>query len=189
MLYLAMNSRAFPALALPAFLGAFAPFFGGLAFLADLALDGATWARRAPPEPFLVGKLDEAETTFSQIAKYSDRQKLNAIRPVLLATAGLIRYRRGDVDQGRELYTEAMETAERKSDRRVAAKAASFLALEEICSKRDFAQAVEQALDRGKEFTDVDFQVIRQRIAGAMRRRAEEVATTTQIQGPDNRKP
>src|ERR1700674_907771 len=48
-----LPSRAFPALALPAFLGALAPFFGGLALLAALALDGATCARRVPPEPFL----------------------------------------------------------------------------------------------------------------------------------------
>jgi tetratricopeptide (TPR) repeat protein len=111
-----------------------------------------------------LGRFDEAERALDTIAKYSDRNKLGPMKPVLLATAGLICYRRGDHHRGRELYTFAIETAERAADKRLAAKAASFLALEEIRAGGAFGPAVNRALQMNKEFTDAEFEELRRRI-------------------------
>jgi tetratricopeptide (TPR) repeat protein len=111
-----------------------------------------------------LGRLDEAERALAAIAKYSDRQKLGPMKPVLLATAGLVCYRRGDPDRGRELYTIAIETAERAANKRLAAKAASFLALEEIRTGGVFGPAVDRALELSKEFTDTEFEELRRRV-------------------------
>jgi tetratricopeptide (TPR) repeat protein len=111
-----------------------------------------------------LGRLDDAERALDAITKHSDRSKLGIMKPVLLATAGLLCYRRGAPERGRELYMTAIEAAEHAANKRPAAKAASFLALEEIRSGGAFWPAVDHALKLSKEFVDKDFEEVRRRI-------------------------
>ncbi len=125
-----------------------------------------------------LGRLDEAERALDIAAKHSDRHQITLMGPVLLATAGLVYYRRGDPTRGGQLYLTAIENAERAGNKRLAAKAAAFLALEEIRAGEAFGPALDRALALSKEFTDTEFEELRRRIVS----RASE---TARLRPPD----
>jgi len=82
-------------------------------------------------------RLDEAEDHYRRI----DQNQEDRVRLTLLATAGLLRYRRGDIDEGRTLYHSAIALAKKTEDRRAIALASIFLAREEVLSRSPTATA------------------------------------------------
>jgi tetratricopeptide (TPR) repeat protein len=81
------------------------------------------------------GQLEEARETFRQIT-----DPANELRPTLLATEGLLKFRSGDINAGRQLYFEAVELAKRKGDRRLLALALAHLAREEVLEGTEAAE-------------------------------------------------
>jgi tetratricopeptide (TPR) repeat protein len=77
-----------------------------------------------------LGLIQEAEEEFDRI-DLNDLEDEND-RAVLSATAGLINYRRGFIEQGRELYQRAIEIASRQSATRVREMASLNMAIEEL---------------------------------------------------------
>jgi Tfp pilus assembly protein PilF len=79
------------------------------------------------------GKLHEAEQVFAKIAvpqRFAEFEGSN--RPSILATAGLLAYRRGDIERGRELYKKAITEAEAAHLPKHSAVAAIYFAMEEL---------------------------------------------------------
>ena len=74
-------------------------------------------------------KLDEAEDKLQGVCA---RGMQSSDIVALTATEGLIRYRRGDVDRGRQLYMDAIQEADRSGIANYRAFAAIFLALEDL---------------------------------------------------------
>lgn len=110
------------------------------------------------------GSLREAESVFSKISSPGHGRAETA----LLATEGLLHFRRGELDRGRALYRMAMERAE---DEAMRARAALHLAREEILAGTGEA---EPALRRaGVEAAGVERPDIRQlldRLEGLLKR-------------------
>lgn len=82
-----------------------------------------------------LGHYPEAVATLSQ-ARKATRDTTANIKPALLATAGLIYYRIGEIGRGRESYQAAVASANKMGDKRLAARAALFLPLKNAESKR-----------------------------------------------------
>jgi tetratricopeptide (TPR) repeat protein len=76
-----------------------------------------------------VGEVEEADVVLNQInpSAISDSSTIT-----LIATRGLLLFRKGLKEIGRNLYLEAIDLAKRKSNHHYAALAALFLAIEEI---------------------------------------------------------
>jgi len=110
-----------------------------------------------------LGRLDEAEAALSEITRLpSDR--IAPMKPVLLATTGLLAYRSGDRARGQELYRAAVEAAQQAGNVKLAAKAALFFALEDIRAGLQDRQVMNQALDLSSGFSTTDFELLRRRI-------------------------
>lgn len=83
----------------------------------------------------------------------------------LLATSGLVLFRKGQADEGRTLYREAMEKASQRSLDRHRGRAALYLAREEILARTPFAlTTLKEALALTSKIGDPDFQVLRERL-------------------------
>ena len=120
-------------------------------------------------------RLDEAERLLQQLLKTTDRDSIFRMHPALLATSGLICYRRGDLAHGQELYTASIEMALHAGEKRLAARAALFFALEEIHARMKSQQSAIRALELSSEFVDRDFSLLRQRLSEWKRHRVELV--------------
>jgi tetratricopeptide (TPR) repeat protein len=120
-----------------------------------------------------IGRLDEADAALKVIKTHYSPAHLTPQKVVVLATSGLIRYRRGDVAEGRFLYTNAIEAAQRIGDRRITAKAAIFFALEEVRSGSSYSESTEQALRLSSEFITPDFDLLRTRLTREIRARED----------------
>ncbi|MHB8656221.1 MAG: tetratricopeptide repeat protein [Terriglobia bacterium] len=124
-----------------------------------------------PREPILLNNL--AFSLASQDKPFEAERYLKPLRlePVslpdevnLLATQGLILFRKGDPDGGRKFYRKAMEKAEQGSLDRHRGRAALYLAREEIMARTAVAQlALRKALDLTGKFSDPDIRVLRER--------------------------
>ena len=145
------------------------PFAGGPAILAsfiastiledyDEALRIVRVARIANPTDWLLtnnaafslasmGKIEEAAKEFATVAPAQDDR---GRPPTLLATNGLIEFRRGNVSAGRALYREAIEEFERSDQRNSRALAALFLAREEALAQTGES---EKALNAAREYS------------------------------------
>lgn len=100
------------------------------------------------------GELGGAEKA---LAKVRNRKGEPAVDVVRLATAGLLQFRRGNLDQGRFLYRKAIETAGKPGLERLRAKASIFFALEEKrVSSPQAHEAKIPALRLAKAFPDAD---------------------------------
>jgi tetratricopeptide (TPR) repeat protein len=97
-----------------------------------------------------LGELEEAETTL-------ERLKLNELesrgRAIFSATYGMLAFRKGDIDEGRRLYLEAINVAKEAGAKITAARAALHLALEELAAR---SPAREEAITRLREFKEVE---------------------------------
>jgi Tfp pilus assembly protein PilF len=112
------------------------------------------------------GQLDKADSTLSLISRNALSSSVEA---AVLATAGLVRYRRGNTKQGRHLYEQAMEKARGSSNDRLYAKAALFLALEELRAGTDDAiGAVENAIHLSSKYQNADFNMLRSKVETAV---------------------
>ena len=83
---------------------------------------------------------------------------------LLTATTGLLRFRRGDPDNGREWYMKAIQLAREAKDPVLQARAAMFLAQEEVRARTTAIQeAVTRALSYAASVTypDLELQVNR----------------------------
>ena len=102
------------------------------------------------------GKLEEAIRTIGRIESTADL----GVRIIRSATVGLIHFREGRSEVGRQFYLSAISEARRTGKERLAAKAAIFYALEaqRIGSERfDEARAMADALSKGTEDADISF--------------------------------
>lgn len=83
----------------------------------------------------------------------------------VLATEGLILFRKGQPDEGRKLYREAMDKASESSLLRHLGRAALYLAREETLARTPFAlSALKEALHLTSTIADPDFRVLRDRM-------------------------
>lgn len=129
-----------------------------------------------PKDVMLLNNLSYSLANLGDLEKSKsilDRIQKNELAPqngvVVNATMGLIAYRSGKPEVGRDFYNAAMIAAEKCRDKRLHAKAALFFALEELRSQSDTAiQAATQAMKLNSEFQDVDFDLLRDRLNEAI---------------------
>lgn len=95
------------------------------------------------------GRVDDAVQQFRDIREAPDE-----IRATLLATEGLLSFRKGDSAEGRRLYLEAIEQTRHQGNRRTEALAAVHLAREELLAGT--ATAVESVLAAAKTCEGID---------------------------------
>ncbi|MBR6938054.1 MAG: hypothetical protein IKH63_10870 [Prevotella sp.] len=96
----------------------------------------------------LSDRLDEAETCLSSInhQKYlNDKDTTGAI--CLIATCGLLEYRKGNVDDGRKMYNMAIQTAKKHKENGLAAKARLNMIREEVHNVNDYDANILNELD------------------------------------------
>lgn len=86
----------------------------------------------------LSDRIEEAEQELSRIdiKQYQSENSTNSI--CLVATCGLIEYRKGDIESGREYYNMAIAAANKQKDKNLAAKARLNMIREEIRASDDF---------------------------------------------------
>lgn len=113
--------------------------------------------RANPNEPMLLnnyafalinlGKLTEARDVLRQI----DFDSLEGINRLIPATVGLLEFRTGNQQGGRQRYLNTIEEAKSTNHKRTAARAAIYLAMEELRARTDQAEiAIKRALDLSK---------------------------------------
>lgn len=111
------------------------------------------------------GDMDRARETFLRI----ERLRLSEIdRAVLQATKGLFEFRFGNVERGRQLYSDTRSEVQRMSysdGDRVLALASFFYAMEEVSGKHPSHSLVaDEALDILKPMEDPIFRLLEQRL-------------------------
>ena len=90
-----------------------------------------------------LGRIDEAIKEFKRIKHQQDP----TIQIILLATKGLLNYRKGNIAKGRSLYNESLDKARQTSNYQALRLASIFFAREEILAKSPTAQqAISKAL-------------------------------------------
>jgi hypothetical protein len=78
-------------------------------------------------------------------------------RPISLATRGLIEFKKGAIQRGRELYLQAVEECERINEPRLVAKALLNLAIAEVETRGErVAEFVSHAITATKKFRGPD---------------------------------
>lgn len=111
------------------------------------------------------GRIEEAEEEFAKINRSDISNTVHEV--ALLATEGLLNFRNGFQEQGRDLYLQAMEKAKGQIYQRSRTAAAINLAREEILSNSPEAQkAVARADNEAKNLsdTDIDIKLMLQRL-------------------------
>jgi hypothetical protein len=108
------------------------------------------------------GELDEAEQTL----QWLQTPPLDSEHEILLkATSGLLKFRRGDLTGGRQLYTEAIQLSDSKNFDLLRARATVFLAFEEARAKSPLArEAYLKAVEYAKSIDHPDFKLQLSRI-------------------------
>ena len=86
----------------------------------------------------LSDRIEEAEQELSKIdiRQYQSETSTNSI--CLVATCGLIEYRKGNIESGREYYNMAISAANKQKDKKLAAKARLNMIREEIRASDDY---------------------------------------------------
>lgn len=131
---------------LPAIYGSYIASVGSLDF-SEAKRIAQAGLKANPNDPFIrnnlvfalvnMEQLDEAEREFKRIKV---QQNDPSIQLILLATEGLINYRKGNTDQGRFLYQKSMDKARQNNNTQALTLASIFLANEEILSQSPSAQ-------------------------------------------------
>lgn len=90
----------------------------------------------------LSNKIEEAEEYLKRInlRNYSTNNSVNAI--CLIATCGLLYYRKGMIDEGRKFYNDAISMAKRKQGKELAAKARLNMIREEVRASKDYNKSL-----------------------------------------------
>lgn len=111
------------------------------------------------------GRLAEAEKVFNSIQAENIRELAQGM--AIIATAGLIAFRRGSTEEGRALYRQAMDMAKGPEYRKQRAIAAIYLAREETLSgSREAEKAVQLANKEASGINDADVDVILNNVLG-----------------------
>jgi Tfp pilus assembly protein PilF len=97
-----------------------------------------------------LGELSEAEVVLSRLNAARADKKNNAIYN---ATFGMLAFRKGKIEEGRQFYYEAIEAARNNSDKRTAARASIHLALEEFIARTTH---IEESMKKIKEHITLD---------------------------------
>jgi tetratricopeptide (TPR) repeat protein len=106
--------------------------------------------------------LDDAERILQKLHGANLEENLDIL---LKATSGLLHFRRGDSDKGRELYQAAIKMASGPRYRILRARATIFLALEERrASTSHSAEAVARALSCARSLTEPDLKLLASRL-------------------------
>lgn len=85
----------------------------------------------------LSDRIEEAETVLSKIEIKVSQTGDNTNGICLIATCGLIEFRKGNIESGRDLYNKAITIAKRRGDKKLSAKARLNMIREEIYSADD----------------------------------------------------
>jgi tetratricopeptide (TPR) repeat protein len=113
-----------------------------------------------------LGKTEEAAAALGRINRHSLNDET---RVLIAATSGLILYRQGNAEAGRAMYQQAISQAASASKKTLEAKAALFLAFEELRSgSPDALTAVERALHLSSADSSADFRLLRERLKNAI---------------------
>ena len=99
---------------------------------------------------YVLGLADQTEEAERQLAKINVTQQLkerleNGI--CLLATSGLIEYRKGNIEEGRKLYQLSIDTAKKMRERDLAGKARLNMIREEVHCVSDYDPSILNELD------------------------------------------
>ena len=93
-------------------------------------------------------KLNEAESWYAKFKPRESDLRMNVLKQ---ATGGLLKFRRGDQEEGRRLYNVAIQLASGDENRLFRAVAAACLAREEsVHSTPELGQAIERAINLSK---------------------------------------
>lgn len=151
-------------------------------FILSVALDSyeegaemAEFALRCNPGDFTL--LNNYAVSLAHLGRIPDAMRVYSCirqdalsredRAVWLATAGLIHFRLGNIEQGRNLYELALETARRVGDKNLISVAALFFAREEQrASAGALSPALSEAVRLAKKTTDPILSVLSGRLAG-----------------------
>ena len=101
-----------------------------------------------------VGELDRADGYLS-LLDAQDIKDTNGV--TLLATQGLVKFKRGDAHEGRRLYLEAIAKSKKQGWQRYVAVASLYLAREEVLlNTSEKCLALHRAMDEAEKCTDKD---------------------------------
>jgi len=106
------------------------------------------------------GRVEDAEEAFRKYNQDDDEMKI-----FYIATKGLLEFKKGNLAEGRNLYSEAMKLCKQKGDRDLAAKAHLNLALAEIeASTHEADKAVHLAISSSENSKDPDVELLRRQV-------------------------
>jgi hypothetical protein len=101
-----------------------------------------------------VGELDRADGYLS-LLDAQDIKDTNGV--TLLATQGLVKFKRGDAHEGRRLYLEAIAKSKKQGWQRYVAVASLYLAREKVLlNTSEKCLALHRAMDEAEKCTDKD---------------------------------
>ena len=126
----------------------------------------------------LSDRIEEAEQELKKIdfKHYRTGNTNNSI--CLLATCGLIEYRKGDIDSGRNLYNASISAAKKSNDKeqgkKLAAKARLNMIREEIRAVDDYDEKLLNELDDLNTGSKVETEQLKKDILDEVRKKAEK---------------
>lgn len=110
---------------------------------------------------FALANLDRIQEAERELEKIDHKELEESEAIPLIATKGLLMYRRGLPDEGRRLYLEAIDKASQEQFKRQKTIAAIFFAREEMRSKSSYAtKAKQMALEEAKTLHSPDIEVM-----------------------------
>ena len=116
-----------------------------------------------------LGELEKAENTLSKINILRASNETSETRVVVKITRGLLRTRKGNIDEGRKLYEEAIEDAQNMRNQRILSHAYTYYALEGISKFGSTSSTVvKKALNSLKRQNDSISGVLAKRLETAM---------------------
>ena len=95
----------------------------------------------------LSNRLEEAEKILTHVNLEQYNKENSSTGICLVATYGLIEYRKGNIEIGRELYNKAIAAANKRKDKNLAAKARLNMIREEVHNIDDYDKSVLNELD------------------------------------------
>ena len=122
----------------------------------------------------LSDRIDEAEQVLSQInfKKYDKENNTNGI--CLLATCGLLAYRRKNVEEGRKLYNMAISAANKRKDKNLAAKARLNMIREEIHNIEDYNESILNEMESLSTENKVETEQLKKDIRDEIKKKREK---------------
>lgn len=122
----------------------------------------------------LSDRINEAESVLiqSDVKQYNNGNTTNGI--CLVATCGLLEYRKGNIEQGRELYNKAITAANRQKDRNLAAKARLNMIREEIHNMEEFDESLLYEMESLSTGNKAETEQLKRDICDEVKKRSEK---------------